>query len=111
VDIHQNARLTPHSREAVVQRVVVEGQKIRAVARAFAVSEKTVRKWVARFRAEGVQASAIGLRDLMAHRGAPVVRLRRRLSDYAACAGPAIALLLQHGCRRLRFPASCGGWG
>jgi transposase InsO family protein len=53
VDIHQNARLTPLSREVVVQRVVVEGQAIRAVAGAFAVSEKTVRKWVSRFRAEG----------------------------------------------------------
>ncbi len=53
MDIHQNARLTPHSREVVVQRVVVGGQGIRAVALAFAVSDKTVRKWIARFRAEG----------------------------------------------------------
>jgi len=59
VDIHQNARLTPHSREIVVQRVVIEGQAVRAVARAFGVSEKTVRKWVSRFRAEG----ELGLRD------------------------------------------------
>lgn len=55
MDIHQNARLTPRSRAVVVQRVVVEGQCVRAVARAFAVSEKTVRKWVVRFRAEGTQ--------------------------------------------------------
>ncbi len=55
MDIHQNARLTPRSREVVVHRVVVERQGVRAVARAFAVSEKTVRKWVSRFRAEGAQ--------------------------------------------------------
>lgn len=59
MDIHQNARLTPHSREVVVHRVIVEGHQIRAVACAFAVSEKTVRKWVSRFRAEG----SVGLRD------------------------------------------------
>jgi transposase len=59
VDIHQNARLTPHSREVVVQRVVIDGHPIRAVACAFAVSEKTVRKWIRRFRAEGTA----GLRD------------------------------------------------
>jgi transposase InsO family protein len=58
VDIHQNARLTPRSREVVVHRVVVERQGVRAVARAFAVSEKTVRKWVSRFRAEGGQGLA-----------------------------------------------------
>jgi transposase InsO family protein len=84
VDIHQNARLTPHSRAVVVQRVVVEGQSIRTVARAFAVSEKTVHKWVARFRAEGAQ----GLRDRSSRPhcsprrtkddiGAEVERLRR----------------------------------
>ena len=55
MDIHQNARLTPRSREVVVQRVVVEHQRVRAVARDFAVSEKTIRKWVSRFRAEGGQ--------------------------------------------------------
>ena len=59
MDIHQNARLTPRSREVVVRRVVVERRGIRAVACAFAVSDKTVRKWVSRFRSEG----AAGLRD------------------------------------------------
>jgi transposase InsO family protein len=54
VDIHKNARLTPRSREVVVERVLIEGQGVRVVARAFGISEKTVRKWVQRFRAEGV---------------------------------------------------------
>jgi transposase len=53
VDIHQNARTTPRSREMVVERVVVEGQNVRSVAVAFGIAEKTVRKWVQRFRTEG----------------------------------------------------------
>lgn len=59
MDIHQNARLTPRSREVVVQRVLTEGQGISAVARAFSVSDRTVRKWIVRFQTEG----ADGLRD------------------------------------------------
>jgi transposase len=59
MDIHKNARLTPHSRADLVRRVVVEGQPPKVVAAAFGVCVKTVRKWVARFRAEG----EAGLRD------------------------------------------------
>jgi transposase InsO family protein len=53
MDIHQNARLTPHSRAELVRRVVDLGQTAKAVATAFGVCPKTVRKWVGRFRAEG----------------------------------------------------------
>src|SRR5215212_9615090 len=59
MNVHQNARLTPHSRADLVRRVVVEGQTVTAVAAAFGVTVKTVRKWVARFQTEGVK----GLRD------------------------------------------------
>ena len=59
MNVHQNARLTPHSRAELVRRVVVEGQTPTAVAVAFGVTVKTVRKWVARFQAEGVK----GLQD------------------------------------------------
>src|SRR5215210_8969876 len=59
MNVHQNARLTPHSRADLVRRVVVEGQTPTAVAAAFGVTVKTVRKWVARFQAEGVK----GLQD------------------------------------------------
>ena len=55
MNIHKNARLTPHSRADLVRRVTVEGQTAKAVATAFGVAIKTVRKWVARFRAEGVE--------------------------------------------------------
>jgi transposase InsO family protein len=53
MNVHKNARLTPHSRAEVVRRVLNEGQAAKAVATAFAVSERTVGKWVARFKAEG----------------------------------------------------------
>ena len=52
MDIHQNARLTPHSRATVVWRVIQEGQRVSDVATDFGISERTVRKWVERFRIE-----------------------------------------------------------
>src|SRR3954463_13146582 len=52
MNVHQNARLTPHSRAELVRRVVVEGQTPTAVAAAFSVTVKTVRKWGARFQTE-----------------------------------------------------------
>jgi transposase InsO family protein len=59
MDIHKNARLTPHSRGELVRRVLVEGQTPKAVATAFGICSKTVDKWVERFRNEG----EIGLQD------------------------------------------------
>jgi transposase InsO family protein len=53
MDIHQNARLTPRGRAELVRRVLVLGQVPRVVAAALAVDVKTVRKWCARFQAEG----------------------------------------------------------
>jgi transposase InsO family protein len=53
MDIHQNARLTPLSRAELVRRVVVQRHTPKAVATAFGVCVKTVRKWVERFRVEG----------------------------------------------------------
>jgi transposase InsO family protein len=59
MDTHQNARLTPKGREAMVRAVVDGGLSKTAAARQFNTTPKTVRKWVERFRAEGVE----GLRD------------------------------------------------
>jgi transposase InsO family protein len=53
MDIHENARTTPRSRAEMVRRVLREGQTPKAVATAFGVCPKTVRKWVARFAAAG----------------------------------------------------------
>ena len=58
MDIHKNARLTRHGRERIV-RQVRSGQTPKAVALAAGVCPRTVRKWVARFEAEGVE----GLKD------------------------------------------------
>jgi transposase InsO family protein len=50
MDIHKNARTTPHSRAAIVERITKLGQSVKGVARAVGVTPKTVRKWVARAR-------------------------------------------------------------
>ena len=55
----ENARLTPLGRADLVRRIVELGQPVGEVAAAFGVCTKTVRKWVARFEAEG----EAGLRD------------------------------------------------
>jgi transposase InsO family protein len=56
---HKNARLAALGRAELVRRVTVLGQAVVEVAAAFGVCAKTVRKWVARFEAEG----EAGLRD------------------------------------------------
>jgi transposase InsO family protein len=53
MDVHKNARLTAHSRAELVRRVLDERQRPKAVAAAFGIDAKTVRKWVERFRSEG----------------------------------------------------------
>ena len=50
---HANARLTVYSRQALVERVLVEGWPASEVARHFQVSRSTAYKWVRRYRAEG----------------------------------------------------------
>ena len=57
--LHGNARTCPKSRRLLVERIVEEGWSLTEAAEAAGVSERTARKWVARFRAEG----EAGLRD------------------------------------------------
>lgn len=59
MNIHKNARTTPQSRALLVHRVLREHWPVSAVANAFGVSERTVYKWLARYRSEGLA----GLRD------------------------------------------------
>jgi transposase InsO family protein len=56
---HKNALLTPKGRESMVRAVVDAGLSVATVARLYRTTPKTVSKWVARFRAEGID----GLRD------------------------------------------------
>ena len=53
--IHRNAKTTPAARAAIVHRALEEGWTNAATAAAFAVSERTVAKWVQRYRAGGRQ--------------------------------------------------------
>jgi transposase InsO family protein len=48
MNVHKNARLTPRGREEAAREVLQGGRSGRAVARAFRVCERTIRKWAAR---------------------------------------------------------------
>jgi transposase InsO family protein len=52
--LHGNARTCLHSRRLLVDRVVVQGWTLTRAAEAAGVSVRTVSKWLARYRAEGV---------------------------------------------------------
>jgi transposase-like protein len=56
MNIHKNARTTPHSRLLMVHRVLDAKQPARRVAAGLGISERTVRKWLARWRAGGEPA-------------------------------------------------------
>lgn len=47
MNVHKNARTTPHSRALIAQRVGA-GEPVTAVARAFSICARTARKWVQR---------------------------------------------------------------
>ena len=53
MDIHKNARTTPWSRAEIVTRVLERRQPVPGVAADLGVSERTVRKWLARYQGEG----------------------------------------------------------
>jgi transposase InsO family protein len=53
MNIHKNARTTPCSRAEIVRRVMVLREIPRAVATALGISQRTVAKWLARYRSEG----------------------------------------------------------
>jgi transposase len=52
MDVHENARLTPHCRALLVDRIL-KGCGKHQVAQQFGVSVPTVRKWLQRYQAEG----------------------------------------------------------
>ena len=108
MDVHQNARTTPHSRMLIVERLG-EGWTMSAVAQAMGVNPKTVRKWRGHFAAEG----AAGSQDrssrpycsparLDAAAEAEIERLRReRLSGPRSANGP-----MQSSAQRIQALAS-----
>ena len=56
MNVHKYAKLTPRGRAEIVRRAVDESQTQAAVATAAWVCERTLRKWVARYRAGDLQA-------------------------------------------------------
>jgi transposase InsO family protein len=103
MNIHKNARTTPHSRLLMVRRVLDENRPAAKIAADFGVSERTVRKWLARWRAGGAAAlndrssAPARQRRLPPEQVAAIEALRRqRLTS------PGIA-------RRLRLPLSTVG--
>jgi transposase InsO family protein len=102
MNAHKNARTTPLGRAVMVRRVVEEGWSVAAVASAFEVSTRTVRKWLARFCSEG----AAGLQNrssaprLVANKlPAPWLAMVTRLRREYRMTGEEIA-------ERLRLPRS-----
>jgi transposase len=51
--LHRNARLSVKGRELLVERIEVAGWSLSAAAEAAGISERTARKWLARYRADG----------------------------------------------------------
>src|SRR5438132_10068603 len=59
MNLHQNARITFRSREALANHIMIENVTLNAAAAAFKVRRKTAAKWVHRYRTLGLP----GLRD------------------------------------------------
>ena len=77
MDLHQNARLTFRSREALAKKIMIERLTLNAAAAAFNVSRKTAAKWLGRYRALGLP----GMRD---HSSRPLRSPRQTSSELMA---------------------------
>ena len=98
--LHGNARTCPNSRRLLIERVLELGWSAAAAAEAAGVSERTVYRWLARWRAEG----EAGLRDrssrpLRSPRQLPApkvqaIRALRKLRMTAAQIAEALSLAL-----------------
>jgi transposase InsO family protein len=99
--LHGNARTCPNSRRLLVDRVCEQSWPVAAVAEAAGVSERTVYRWLSRWRQEGLE----GLRDRSSaprripHRTAPdrvqaiaaLRRLRMTAAEIAEVLGMALS--------------------
>jgi len=116
MNIHKNARTTPRSRGQIVERVLTRQEAPTAVAAAVGVSDRTVRKWIARYAAEATAGLADrSCRPHRSPRATPpllvswVERLRRQRWTGAEIAhalqlsaSTVARLLRRHGLARLR---------
>ena len=62
--LHGNARLSVKGRELLIDRVQHAGWSLSSAAEAAGISDRTARKWLARYRAEGRPDFWIVLRRL-----------------------------------------------
>jgi transposase InsO family protein len=88
--LHGNAALSWSGRRRLTERVIVEGWTLTAAAEAAGVSVRCARKWVARYRAEGV----LGLHD----RSSAPRRVANRTAEQR------VEVII--GLRKLRFTAA-----
>lgn len=98
--LHANARTCPNSRRLLIERVLELGWSVTAAAEAAGISERTVYRWLARWRDQG----ATGLRDrssrpLHSPRRLPAAKVRaigalRRLRMTAAQIAEVLSLAL-----------------
>jgi transposase InsO family protein len=77
MDLHQNARLTFRSREALAKKIMIEKLTLKAAAATFRVSRKTAAKWVRRY-------SSLGLPGLRDRSSRPLYSPRRSSPDLIA---------------------------
>jgi transposase InsO family protein len=101
MQVHARARLTPNGRLFVVQRVVELGWSVRSAAEAAGVAERTVYRWLARFR----DAGELGLVD----RSSAPRRVSRRTPAQRVEAIRALRMLRLTGsqiAQALRMPLS-----
>jgi transposase InsO family protein len=114
VDTHKNAPMTPAGRLRMVQAVLA-GERVASVARRFGIDRKTVRKWLARYRADGPGGladrssrpcrSPTAIARGTARRVITLRRQRRTMSSIAGTLGISLAtvsrVLKRAGLRRL----------
>jgi transposase-like protein len=103
MNVHTNARLTLHGRERIVLQVE-SGQTPEAVAQAPGVCPRTVRKWVDRYRREGLA----GLHD----RSSRPHRLRQPTPQAVVAEIEQLRRQRWTGNpHQLQSAVFCGGWG
>ena len=115
MDIHKNARLTPQSRALLVDRVLGDGWTVEEASQAAGVSDRTGWKWLARFRAEGLDGLADRSSRPRRSRGTgagtrrKILKLRRarltcrKIACYVRCSRATIARIIKDaGLSRLR---------
>lgn len=115
MNVHHNARLTARGRERIVRAILAQQLTAKAAALQVGLSERSVRKWLVRFRAEGV--AGLCDRSSRPHRSprqtpaaqvAVVLALRRlrlpgfQIARQSACSKATVSRLLRrHGLAQL----------